>query len=94
MADAREPDKVLCTCTKQLLPFSDEGVELLCRYCKRVTAARFEEMATQPGCVDSGGACFELGNARGVPDRIHRESLIRYRQLSDILDVDRGSPIG
>ena len=45
----REPEKLLCTCTKQLVRFSDEGVELLCRYCKRITLARYEELASPAG---------------------------------------------
>ena len=45
----REVEKLYCTCTKQLLRFSDEGVELLCRYCKRVTLARYEELASPAG---------------------------------------------
>ncbi|MBI4592934.1 MAG: hypothetical protein HY728_01845 [Candidatus Rokubacteria bacterium] len=48
----REPEKLYCTCTKQLLRFSDEGVELLCRYCKRVTLARYEELAS-PAYLDA-----------------------------------------
>jgi hypothetical protein len=46
---SREPEKLFCTCTKQLLRFSDDGVELLCRYCKRVTLARYEELASPAG---------------------------------------------
>lgn len=45
----REPEKLYCTCTKQLLRFSDEGVELLCRYCKRITLARYAELASPAG---------------------------------------------
>ncbi len=44
-----EPEKLFCTCTKQLLRFSDDGVELLCRYCKRITLARYEELASPAG---------------------------------------------
>jgi hypothetical protein len=49
MVEAKEPEKLFCTCTKQLLRFSDDGVELLCRYCKRVTLARYEELAGPAG---------------------------------------------
>ena len=45
----KELEKLFCTCTKQLVRFSDEGVELLCRYCKRVTLARYEELASPAG---------------------------------------------
>lgn len=72
MAAAGGPEKLLCTCTKRLLRFSDEGVELLCRYCKRVTLARFDELASPAGLRRLGRRLLQAGRRETRTWRIHR----------------------
>ncbi len=65
MVAARETHKLYCPCGKQLLQFSDDGVELLCRYCKRVTLARYEELASPAALRRLGQRLLRLGRRLG-----------------------------
>ncbi len=49
MVATEQLHKLYCSCGKQLLQFGEDGVDLLCRYCKRVTRARYEELASPAG---------------------------------------------
>jgi len=80
----REPEKLYCTCTKQLLRFSDEGVELLCRYCKRITLARYEELASPAGLRKLGLRFCGQPGARSVPER--------RQPASEGVDIDASAP--
>jgi hypothetical protein len=65
MAAVEHNQKLYCSCTKQLLQFSDDGVELLCRYCKRVTLARYEDLASPAALRRLGQRLARLGRRLG-----------------------------
>ncbi len=64
MPDARDEWKVECVCGRQIADFDAEGLQLLCRSCRRVTTIPYASLGNFQQAIAFAKAQRRRGRAR------------------------------